>query len=316
MQGKESPLVARRLHPDYQREAISPPAELGIHPRAHIRLPSSLCKPSLRTYFDWDDSGNDNYTKRPKLLDLFAGGGGSAMGYYLAGFQIVGVDIAPQTRYPFTFIQADALQYVAEHGREYDAIHASPPCQYYSRLRHLPWLRDRVYWRSIPPTREALKATGIPYVIENVEDAVWDMVTPAIICGYSLGLPLFRHRCFETGQFSTLQPGHPKHDRVIVSGGASLSARHHGGRGFKGINRDSIAGHGNFKGDTERWRISMEIDWMTAKELSQAIPPAYCRFVGTQLRTYLEATRQDALDRNSVVAKTATTEFASKKETT
>ena len=77
-----------------------------------------------------------------RLLDLFCGGGGGAMGYNRAGFtEIVGVDNRPMPRYPFTFVQADALEYVAEHGREFDAIHASPPCQHYTRLRHLPWLK-------------------------------------------------------------------------------------------------------------------------------------------------------------------------------
>ena len=111
------------------RETLSSSAPFEIHPRTPIRLPTSLCKPSLRAYFDWNDSGNHDYTNRPILLDLFAGGGGAAMGYYLAGFQIVGIDNRPQPRYPFTFVEADALEYVAEHGHEFDAIHASPPCQ-------------------------------------------------------------------------------------------------------------------------------------------------------------------------------------------
>ena len=90
----------------------------------------------------------------PSLLDLFCGAGGAAMGYSRAGFDdITGVDIADQPRYPFRFVRGDALEYLAAHGAEYDAIHASPPCQYYTRLRYLPWMRGRVYWRSVPPTR-------------------------------------------------------------------------------------------------------------------------------------------------------------------
>src|SRR3989304_4174740 len=133
------------------------------------RLPSSLCKSSLRAYFDWEDSWNEDYAMRPVVLDLFCGGGGSSMGYFDAGFRVIGVDIAPQKHYPFTFIQADALEYCAAHGAEFDAIHASPPCQRYSiatPIRH----RDN-HPDLIAPTRVALQLTGKPFVIENVENA-------------------------------------------------------------------------------------------------------------------------------------------------
>ena len=140
-----------------------------------------------------------------RLLDLFCGVGGAAMGYSRAGFdEIIGVDIAPQPRYPFTFVQADALEYVAEYGHEFDAIHASPPCQYYSRLHFLPWLKDKVYWRSIPPTRDGLDSTGKPWVIENVEDAGWDMLDSFTLCGRAFGLPIFRHRRFETSNLKNV----------------------------------------------------------------------------------------------------------------
>lgn len=203
------------------------------------------------------------------------------MGYYRAGFEVVGVDNRPQKHYPFEFHQADALGYVAEHGHEFDAIHASPPCQYYSRLRHLPWLKDKVYWRSIPPTREALVATGKPYILENVGDAAWDMEAPAILCGGSLGLTLYRHRCFETWPFFIFQPGHQNHKRVIAPGRASLSKRQHGVNEWNGVagHQTGVACH----------RKEMGLDWMTGVELSQAIPPAYTEFIGKQLKVVLEA---------------------------
>ena len=216
-----------------------------------------------------------------KLLDLFCGAGGAAMGYSRAGFDdITGVDIAPQKHYHFRFIQADALEYLAEHGHEYDCIHASPPCQYYSRLRYLPWLRDKVYWRSIPPTRAALQATGKPYVIENVWDAYWDMLTPTYICGASLGLSLYRHRCFETCPFSVMAPGHRKHDRIIVPGRASLGKRQHGLNGWNGV-----AGH---QAGLQRHSEIMGIDWMNRAELAQAIPPAYTYHIGRYLLAALK----------------------------
>src|SRR3990167_2895583 len=107
-----------------------------------------------------------------KLLDLFCGAGGAAVGYHQAGFDtIVGVDIKPQKHYPFTFVEADALEYLAEHGHEFDAIHASPPCQGYSIMRNLPWLRDKDYPLLIEPIRERLIAAAVPYIIENVAGA-------------------------------------------------------------------------------------------------------------------------------------------------
>lgn len=104
-----------------------------------------------------------------RRLDLFCGAGGAAMGYSRAGFtEIVGVDNRPQPRYPFTFIQGDALEYVAAHVREFDAIHASPPCQGYSIMRNLPWLRHKEYPLLIQPTADALNESGRPWIIENV----------------------------------------------------------------------------------------------------------------------------------------------------
>src|SRR5437764_9397311 len=78
---------------------------------------------------------------RPRLLDLFCCGGGAAMGYHRAGFDVVGVDIEPQPHYPFEFRQADAIDFMRimlEHGEfGFDAIHASPPCQFASRTNHV-----------------------------------------------------------------------------------------------------------------------------------------------------------------------------------
>src|SRR5262245_18380123 len=147
-----------------------------------------------------------------KLLDLFCGAGGAAMGYHRAGFtEIVGVDIKPQPSHRFTFVKGDALEYVKAHGREFDAIHASPPCQAYTRLRFLPWLRDKERWDSIPPTRAALAHITAPWVLETVEDVTVDAIN---LCGRMFGLqwddgtPLYRHRLFESNTL-LLQPAHP-----------------------------------------------------------------------------------------------------------
>lgn len=215
---------------------------------------------------------------RPRLLDLFCGAGGAAVGYYRAGFDVVGVDIKPQPHYPFEFHQADALTYPLEG---FDAYHASPPCQYYSRLRHLPWLKGRNYWRSVPPTIARLETIDKPWVIENVEDC-WDMPDSFIMCGSSMGMQLYRHRRFLTN-FPVMCFSHQAHKNVITPGRASLSKRHHGQQGFKEISRRSVAGHASYTGDTDRRKAVMGIDWMTGDELAQAIPPAYTEYVGRYL---------------------------------
>lgn len=178
-------------------------------------LPSALYKDKLREYFDWDASGNIAYANRPRLLDMFCGAGGASFGYYLSGFQVVGVDHAPQSRYPFQFIQGDALEYVASHGHEYDAIAASPPCQSYSALKHMARGESPAL---VEITRLLLQATGRPYVIENVVGA--PLRWPLMLCGSMFGLQtscgaqLRRHRLFESNVL-LMSPGHCRHGETI-----------------------------------------------------------------------------------------------------
>lgn len=214
--------------------------------------------------------------KKPRLLDLFCGAGGAAVGYARAGFDVVGVDHVRQPRYPFAFVKADALQYVAEHGRDFDVIHASPPCQRYSRMRRLPWLREKEYWDSIPPTREALKATGRAFVIENVEGA--PLNTPVMLCGVSFGLHVYRHRFFESPLF-LMAPPHEAHPEIVSPPGRRINDRIEASPGgfVNSATKSSVAIFGR----------AMEIDWMTRDELSQAIPPAYTGFLGRQIREAL-----------------------------
>jgi DNA (cytosine-5)-methyltransferase 1 len=231
---------------------------------------------------------------RMRLLDLFCGAGGAAAGYEQAGFaEILGVDIKPQPNYPYDFMLGDALE-VGMLGfvEQFDAIHASPPCQGYSRLRHLPWLKDRDYPRLIEPTREMLIDRGIPFVIENVEDAPLSRA-PALfgghglmLCGQMFDLPgQFRHRRFESSVILA-QPPHRRHTFVMQTGRAVLGKRYP--RRFAGITdwqeSGGVAGH---FGNKERAERSMGIDWMTVDELRQAIPPAMTKFIGTQLLEHL-----------------------------
>jgi Site-specific DNA methylase len=189
------------------------------------------------------------------------------MGYHRAGFEVVGVDIEPQPRYPFEFHQADALDYLAEHWREFDAIHASPPCQ-----DHIPTvLKKHGTAHLLPDTRELLERLDIPWVIENVPTA--PMRADFRLCGCMFRLPrLRRQRLFETSWhgFALLPPcNHPEHP-ISVTGHGIPSGNYY---------RDKLRGpeFGVLA------RAAMGIDWMTRDELAQAIPPAYTEFIGTQL---------------------------------
>ena len=215
----------------------------------------------------------------PRLLDLFCGAGGAAMGYSRAGFEVVGVDIKPQPHYPFEFHQADALEYVSEHGREFDAIHASPPCQAYSSATRVPSDHPDLYG----PTRTALIAAGLPYVIENVMGAPYD--SGVLLCGSMFGLEadgewLQRHRNFETSWFM-FQPAH------------------HHRRG-----RPATVTGNSFTREVSEWDHSrqvpfplaqrlMGIDWTTRDELGQAIPPAYTEWIGRALLAALTSTDKE-----------------------
>ncbi len=206
-----------------------------------------------------------------RLLDLFSGAGGSAVGYHRAGFEVVGVDHRPQPHFPFAFVQADALEYLAEHGREFDVIHASPPCQAYSAATVM---HPREYPRLIDPLRGLLLAAHRPYVIENVMGA--PLLEPIVLCGLMFGLKVFRHRLFESNLF-LMQPPHTPHGnrRIGRDGYCCVVASGDAGKGRKvnALHRRKVT-----------WEAAMGIDWMTKTELTQAIPPAYTEFVGRQLR--------------------------------
>lgn len=208
---------------------------------------------------------------KPRLLDLFCGAGGAGIGYSRAGFDVVGVDIAPQPRYPFEFHQGDALEYLAAHGHEFDAIHASPPCQAYSVARHI---HGGEYADLIPQTRAGLQATGKPWVIENVMGA--PLVNPVTLCGLTFGLKVYRHRLFESS-FFTLAPAHVAHP---------CDATTNSKRGYSafasGATHITMSGH-NFRREDAIAALNGDCDWMSRAELAQAIPPAYTEWIGQQL---------------------------------
>lgn len=210
-----------------------------------------------------------------KLLDLFCGAGGAAMGYYRAGFtDITGIDIKPMKRYPFKFIQADALEYLEEHGREYDVIHASPPCQVYSITKNLKTI-TKTYPDLIDKIRIVLLEIGRPYVIENVVGA--PLLNPLMLCGSMFGLGVIRHRLFESAPPIWFSPASCRHGRVLPMWWATRKKFLEQGRQHQFI---CVAGDSFL---VSEGRKAMGIDWMTRKELAQAIPPAYTEFIGRQL---------------------------------
>lgn len=203
--------------------------------------------------------------RRPRLLDLFCGAGGAGMGYHRAGFEVVGVDIKPQPRYPFEFHQADALEYVREHGHEFDAIHASPPCQFGST--RTPATHRHKHRNLIPATRSALRLAAKPYVIENVAGSRFHLVEPLMLCGSMFRLSVWRHRYFEVvPALPVLLPPCSHHYQPVAINGTRSVENAHG-------KNPSI----------ESKRVAMGIDWMTHDEIDQAIPPAYTELIGLQL---------------------------------
>lgn len=215
----------------------------------------------------------------PRLLDLFCGAGGAAMGYHRAGFDVVGVDIRPQPNYPFPFIQADAMTFPLEFD-DFDLIHASPPCQAYSRANRL---RDAQGSKAAPlaldliePLRDRLVDRGLPYVIENVPGA--PLLYPVTLCGSMFGLEdegrqLRRHRGFESSEYLTA-PGPCQHR------GKPLGVYH--------VPNDSIPHGGQTVRDLAQGKRLMGIDWMTWDELKESLPPVYTEHIGRALIDSLE----------------------------
>jgi DNA (cytosine-5)-methyltransferase 1 len=238
---------------------------------------------------------------RPKILDLFSCAGGMGMGYYRAGFDVYAVDIDPQPNNPFPFYQGDALEvldrllagapiffrdpegHIVGLGLDdFAAAHGSPPCQSFLSFGALNKALGRKYDypNLIGPTRELLAETGLPYVIENVQDARAHLIDPVRICGTALGLPLRRHRLFESN--------------VPIEG---LACDH--GRFTEKRYWTSFRPNGEYRlstvvqvygngGNTHEWPAAMGIDWMSNHEMAEAVPPAYAEHIGRQMLAHLE----------------------------
>ncbi|MFF4964662.1 SAM-dependent methyltransferase [Streptomyces sp. NPDC001037] len=203
--------------------------------------------------------------RRPRLLDLFCCQGGAAKGYTDAGFDVTGVDKDPQPRYPYRFVQADAVAYVMAHGTEFDFIHASPPCQHDSDCQRI---QGRTHPDLIAPTRAALETTERPWVIENVRGAVAKLRGPVMLCGPMFGVATYRHRFFETGGgFRLAQPHHPAHAVPQAKMGRPVPPGHYG------------QFVGNFSGVPLARKV-MGVPWMNRDGIRECIPPAYAEHIG------------------------------------
>lgn len=202
-----------------------------------------------------------------RILDLFCGAGGAAMGYHRAGFTVVGVDIRPQPNYPFEFHQADAMSFPLDG---FDAIHASPPCQAFTAYKRRP---NHVgeYPNLIADVRSRLVTTGVPFVIENIPGARAELRNPIQLCGSSFGLDVRRHRLFESN---------------ILLGVPPCNHGWQTPRFPQATNRKNLRRTvevGVYRIPLAVQQKAMGIDWMRLDELSEAIPPAYTEHIGQQL---------------------------------
>jgi DNA (cytosine-5)-methyltransferase 1 len=211
---------------------------------------------------------------RPRLLDLYCCEGGAGMGYHLAGFDVVGVDIVARPRYPFEFHQGDALAYLEQHGHLFDAIHASPPCQDHSSLKSMAG--DHGTAHLLPDTRAALIALRRPWIMENVPGA--PMPNAVMLCGSMFGLgadcedgyhQLRRHRLFEH------HPDVPAWPPYTCQHVGQPMGVYGGGGGARS--------NGRYQARRDEAVAALGTPWMTKHGVTQAIPPAYTEHLGAAL---------------------------------
>lgn len=226
--------------------------------------------------------------RRPLLLDLYCGAGGAAVGYHRAGFDVVGVDLKPQPRFPFAFILGDALDVLATSGRYFAAIHASPPCQAHTTMSNR-WRgqggKADAHEKLIGVTRALLEGVGRPFVIENVPGARRELRTPVTLHGGMFGLRVHRPRLFDASFPLTAPEGQPVRDPIGVYGKA------HDGRRLFTRADGSIQRAAR---SLDEGRDAMGVDWMEWRELAESIPPAYTEHVGRQLLAALTSPTEAA----------------------
>lgn len=213
-----------------------------------------------------------------RVLDLYCCQGGASAGYKAAGFTPMGVDLEPQPRYPFGFLQRDAVELLWTRPTwirsTFDLVHASPPCQHDSNCQVI---QGREHPDLIGPTRDALDAIGLPYVIENVGGATAKLRDPLMLCGRTMfGMErTYRHRFFELGGWTAQQPQHGWHDIPQAKMGRPPR------------DGEAIQAVGNFSG-VSLVRGEWGVPWMNRDGIREAIPPAYTRWIGDQFTAWKE----------------------------
>lgn len=206
-----------------------------------------------------------------RVLDLYCCQGGATRGFQLAGFEVTGVDLYPQPRYPGErFYVSDAIRFVELNlewiRRTFTLVAASPPCQWYSLTQRINGIEHPDL---IEPTRYALELTGLPYVIENVEEARGELRNPVTLCGTMFGLHTYRHRLFEVKGFTLPAPPHSDHAAQTVKMGRPLQEG------------DFYHAVGNFSG-VDYVRNDMQMEWASREGIREAIPPAYTEYIATE----------------------------------
>ena len=206
-----------------------------------------------------------------KLLDLYCGVGGASVGYARAGFEVIGIDLKHGKRYPYTYIRADVLEVIKDidYLRQFDVIHASPPCQTHSITQHLRNAQGKSTSKIdlIPQTRQALIESGVNYIIENVPGS--PLIDPVQLCGSSFGLKVRRHRLFESNMpIKGSVCNHKLQGRPI---------------GVYGSLNDEIPKGGKTATTIDEARKAMDMDWAIWTELVEAIPPAFTQYLGEQI---------------------------------
>lgn len=205
---------------------------------------------------------------KPLVIEFFAGQGGSARGWELAGFEVICSDLFPQPRNPYPFIQGDALELIPELVRKYRpaVVSGGPPRQGYSDTQRI---QGNEHPKLIAPVRELFEATGLPYLIENVDGAAEELKNPVMLCGAQFGLRTYRHRWFESNVPLTV-PEHREHRALTVKMGRPL------------VEGDWYHAVGNFS-NVPYVRQDMGVPWMTRDGIRECIPPAYTEYIGRQL---------------------------------
>ncbi len=222
---------------------------------------------------------------KKRLLDLCCCAGGASMGYSLAGFEVVGVDIKAQPNYPFEFIQGDILDVLKDQAfiSQFDVIHASPPCQGYSHAtkdnsQYVPYSQGKQTPKLIEPVRNLLPKDKI-YIMENVAGARLELINPFSLTGFMFGLPIERKRYFESNMLITTP-------QVKTPRGYTKRYAAENGIDYRDM---SVTGKSRRTGSIDTWRSIMQMPWAgRAWELSEAIPPAYTEYIGKQILQQLK----------------------------